>query len=194
MERPKHIIENPVTGHRITLLRTGAETNGHLLRIEYAVLEPEDAPQIPEHIHQHTEERFEVLAGRLGLLLNGSRSALEAGQDIVIPPGAPHTFWNAGPGELRFITEVRPPGSLQTYWETVFGLAAEGKVGANGLPNLLQLAVVAPLADSYDPRAPLGVTRALLSVLGTVGRALGYRPRYARFSDAGQVAADAHER
>ena len=193
MERRNHIIENPVTGHRITFLQTGAQTNGHLLRIEYAVLEPEAAPQIPEHIHQRTEERFEVLAGQLGLLLNGSRSMLQAGQDIVIPPGASHTFWNMGPGELRFITEVRPPGGLQTYWETVFGLAAEGKVGANELPNLLQLAVVAPLADSYDPRAPLWVTRALVFVLGTVGRALGYRPRYARFSDARQETAVALE-
>ena len=57
-------------------------------------------------------------------------------------------------GELRFITDVRPAGDLQTYWETVFGLAQDGKVNANGLPNLLQLAVVAPLADGYDSRVP----------------------------------------
>lgn len=42
------------------------------------------------------------------------------------------TFWNEGEGELRFITEIRPPGDLQTCWETVFGLAQDDKVDANG--------------------------------------------------------------
>ncbi len=36
----------------------------------------------------------------------------------------------------------------------MFGLAEDGKVNSDGLPNPLQLAVVAPLADSYDPRIP----------------------------------------
>ena len=95
---------------------------------------------------------------------------LQAGEQLFIPPGTPHTFWNAGDCELRFITDVRPPGQLQTYWETVFGLAEDSKVGKNGLPNLLQLAVVAPLADSYAPNIPVPVTRFMVKVLGGIGR------------------------
>ncbi|MCB8945282.1 MAG: hypothetical protein H6658_16165 [Ardenticatenaceae bacterium] len=107
---------------------------------------------------------------------------MDVGQSVTIPPGTPHTFWNAGKGEMHFITEVRPPGDLQTYWETVFGLAQDGKVNANGLPNLLQLAVVAPLADSYDPRLPVAVTKGLVAVLGGIGRWLGYKARYPKYS------------
>lgn len=184
MAEQPNTLHNPITGHRITFLQTAEQTGGALLQIEYVVAAPEAAPVIPLHVHLRTEERFQTLCGRLGLRLEGATSCLHPGEDVTIPPGAPHTFWNAGPGELRFLTEVRPPGGFQTYWETVFGLAADGRVGRNGLPNLLQLALLAPLADSYDPRLPVGLTDALVSLLGTAGRALGYRASYPRYSGA----------
>lgn len=173
---------NPAIGHRITFLQTGTQTNGELLQIEYAVERPEDKPAIPLHKHLKCEERFEVVQGKLGVILNGEQQTLEGGDSVTLQPGTLHTFWNAGEGEMRFITEVRPPGDLQTYWETVFGLAQDGKVNANGLPNLLQLAVVAPLADSYDPRLPVPVTKLLVAVLGGIGRLLGYKDRYPQYS------------
>mgnify|MGYP007059520180 CR=1 FL=1 len=51
-------------------------------------------------------------------------------------------------------------------------------MGKNGLPNLLQLAVVAPLADRYAPNVPVPVTKLLVKVLGTIGRLLGYKESY----------------
>ncbi len=175
-------MRNPAIGHWVTFLQTSEETNGRLLQIEYGVEKPEGKPAIPLHKHLKCEERFEVVSGQLGVLLDGERRVLKVGEQVVIPPGRPHTFWNAGDGELRFITDVRPPGQLQTYWETVFGLAQDGKVGRNGLPNLLQLAVVAPLADSYDPNVPVPVMKLLLKVLGGIGRWLGYRAKYEKYS------------
>lgn len=183
MPKTNHTITNPAIGHRITFLQTGIETNGELLQVEYAVEKPETEPAIPLHKHLKCEERFEAVHGKLGVMLDGSRQVLEAGESVTIAPGTPHTFWNAGEGELRFIVDVRPPGHLQIYWETVFGLAQDGKVNVNGLPNLLQLAVVAPLADSYDPRLPVPVTKALVVVLGSFGRLLGYKARYPQYSD-----------
>ena len=178
-----HTIRNPAIGHRITFLQTGEQTNGEFLQILYVVETPEMEPAIPLHIHLQTSERFEALSGLLGVILEGERRVLEAGQEVLIPPGTPHTFWNAGEGELLFITDVRPPGQLQTYWETVFGLAEDGKVGENGLPNLLQLAVLAPLADSYNPSIPLSMMKGLIAVLGATGRLLGYKESYPQYSD-----------
>ena len=183
MSRTNHTITNPAIGHRITFLQTADQTNGQLLQIEYAVERPESEPVIPLHKHLNAEERFESVSGELGVVLNGEQQILSAGESVTIPPGTPHTFWNAGQGELRFITDVRPPGELQTYWETVFGLAQDGKVGDNGLPNLLQLAVVAPLADSYDPRLPVPLMRDFIAVLGGIGRLRGYKARYSKYSD-----------
>ena len=122
------------------------------------------------------------MAGELGVILNDGRQVLSVGEHVLIPPGTPHTFWNAGEGELRFITDVRPPGQLQTYWETVFGLAQDGKVNSKGLPNLLQLAVVAPLADSYSPHVPVPVTKLMIAGLGGIGRLLGYKASYPQYS------------
>ncbi|WP_420643733.1 cupin domain-containing protein [Candidatus Leptofilum sp.] len=175
-------VKNPAIGHHITFLQTGAETGGELLQIEYGVLQPETEPAIPLHIHLECSERFEVVQGQLGVILDGERRLLGVGEQVHIPPGTPHTFWNAGNGELRFITDVRPPGQLQTYWETVFGLAEDGKVGRNGLPNLLQLAVVAPLADSYFPGVPVWLTKGFTAVLGAIGRLVGYKASYPKYS------------
>ncbi|WP_420627341.1 cupin domain-containing protein [Candidatus Leptofilum sp.] len=171
-------IRNPAIGHRVTFLQTADQTNGKLLQIMYAVEVPETKPAIPLHIHSQCAERFEVVDGQLGVVLDGERRLLGAGEEVYIPSGTPHTFWNAGDGALRFITDVRPPGQLQTYWETIFGLAEQGKVGRNGLPNLLQLAVIAPLADSYPPNIPIPITQLIIKLVGGIGRLLGYKESY----------------
>lgn len=175
-------VKNPAIGHSVTFLQTADQTNGDLLRIEYGVECLEKEPAIPLHKHMKSEERFEVLEGWLGVLIDGKQHVLQVGEEVLIPPGTPHTFWNAGEGPLRFITDVKPPGRLQTYWETVFGLAEDGKVNSSGLPNLLQLAVIASLADSYDPRAPVVVTKGLIAVLGSIGRLMGYKSSYPQYS------------
>lgn len=180
MTKGDHTVRNPAIGHRVTFLQTAAQTGGELLQILYVVEEPETGPAIP--LHLQSSERFEVVSGQLGVILEGARHVLGVGEDVFIPPGTPHTFWNAGDAELQFITDVQPPGQLQTYWETVFGLAEDGKVGDNGLPNLFQLAVVAPLADSYDPNVPLPLMKAMIVVLRGIGRLLGYQARYPEYS------------
>ena len=178
----KKTIKNPAIGHEITFLQTGSQTNGELLQIEYCVNQTETEPAIPLHIHLHSSERFVVMHGQLGVIYDGERRLLGVGEEIFIPPNIPHTFWNAGDGELRFITDVRPPGDLQTYWETVFGLAEDGKVNRNGMPNLLQLAVVAPMADSYFPGVPVWLTNGFIAIFGGIGRLVGYKARYAQYS------------
>ena len=178
----KKTVRNPAIGHQVTFLQTAEQTNGELLQIEYGVYQPESKPAIPLHIHLKCEERFEVISGQLGVVLDGERRVLGSGEQLLIPPGTPHTFWNAGEGELRFVTDVRPPGELQTYWETLFGLAEDGKVNSDGLPNPLQLALVAPLADSYDPRIPVPVMKTVIAVLGGIGRLAGYKAKYPEYS------------
>ena len=115
---------HPVLGHRVRFVQTPEETQGELLQIEYIVRRPETPFQhIPLHVHQTTEERFEVVRGTLGVILGDktNRQVLDPGQDILIPSGTPHSFWNACAGELCFLTDIRPPQNFQTYWETMFG-------------------------------------------------------------------------
>jgi hypothetical protein len=98
----------------------------------------------------------------------------------VVPPGTPHRFWNAGEEEAHFLCEVRPALQFEQLIETMFALAADGKTNDKGMPNLLQLAVIADA--TFDtvrlPFPPAWVQRLGLSVLAPIGSLLGYMPVY----------------
>ncbi len=58
MTHSRQTIKNPVSGHRIKFLQTGAETEGELLQIEYGVPGKEEPLRyIPLHFHAQAEER-----------------------------------------------------------------------------------------------------------------------------------------
>ena len=63
----------------------------------------------------------------------------------------------------------------------MFGLARDGKVNSQGFPHILQLMVLAQIADSYTPGAPLAVLKFVIAILGTIGRLLGYRETYPQY-------------
>jgi quercetin dioxygenase-like cupin family protein len=180
------VIENPITGERITFLKTTQETNGELLRFEY-VLPPEFT--IPEHVHPHQEERHEILSGTLRGRVGGQERDYEEGERVVGPAGVPHAWQNpSSEEELRFVSELRPPLVFETLMETTFGLARDGKTTKQGIPkDPLQLAVLVDETRGmfYSSRVPVAVQEALLAlfaVLASVGRLLGYRARYPEYS------------
>jgi quercetin dioxygenase-like cupin family protein len=180
------VIENPITGERITFLKTTQETNGELLRFEY-VLPP--GFTIPEHVHPHQEERHEVLSGTLRGRVGGQERDYEEGERVVGPAGVPHAWQNpSSEEELRFVSELRPPLVFETLMETYCGLARDGKTTKQGMPkNPLQLAVLVDETRGmfYSSRVPVAVQEAFLElfgVLASVGRLLGYRARYPQYS------------
>jgi quercetin dioxygenase-like cupin family protein len=175
MIRPGDRLENPVTGEVLVFHRTSEETDG-----EAVVLETIVRPQgfvAAAHVHPQQSERFEVVAGRVGLRV-GDREILAGPCDVVtVAPGTPHRFWNAGPSEARFLCEVRPALQFESLIETMFTLAAEGKTNRKGLPNPLRLAVIA--RAHFDtvrlPFPPAALQRIALAMGAPLGRALGYR-------------------
>lgn len=50
------------------------------------------------------------------------------------------------------------------------------------MPKLLQLAVVAPMADSYLPGVTVWLTNWFIAVFGAIGRLAGYKPTYPQYS------------
>ena len=116
-------IENPVTGERFKWHQTAADTGGRLVRHEGWV-RPGGGVRT-EHVHRHSEERFELLAGRMALEIDGHRSTLAAGDSATAPAGVPHRWWNDGDDELHFVVEVDPPLRFELVIETMFRLARE---------------------------------------------------------------------
>src|SRR5437868_29643 len=126
-------IENPITGERIVFNKTSAETNGEAVEIEVYVRP--GGVVAAAHVHPYQTERFEVVSGRIGMKLG--RRSLEAGPNdiVVVEPGTPHKFWNAGDEELHFLTVVKPALQFERLLETMVGLAADGKTNRKGTPN-----------------------------------------------------------
>jgi quercetin dioxygenase-like cupin family protein len=168
-------LENPVTGEVLVFHRTSAETNGESVLVE-TIVRPHGFVAAA-HVHPFQTERFEVLAGVLGIRVGDEEILAGPGDVAVVPPGTPHRFWNAGAAEARFLAEVRPALQFESLIETMFTLAAQGKTNRKGLPNPLRLAVIAKA--HFDtvrlPFPPAWLQRAGLALGAPLGRAFGYR-------------------
>jgi len=180
MAKPGDVIENPRTGERIVFRQTAAETGGELLQFDFFVNPGGFAP--PRHVHERVEERVELVSGRLRWHVGGKEGSLKAGESVVLPRGIGHTFWNEGPEKAHFIVDVRPAFDMETLFETIFGLYRDGKTDRRGNPNLLQNAVLSREHDGFLAGPPIALQRPLIAALAGVGRLLGYRARYEKYS------------
>ncbi len=118
----------------------------------------------------------------LSFKIDGRARSATRDDVVVIPPGTRHQWWNSGDEIARATLVLRPAMKFETVMETMFGLARDGKTNPRGIPNLLQVAALAPFADGYLPGPPIVEQRIVFRVLGVVGRRFGYRARYERYS------------
>jgi quercetin dioxygenase-like cupin family protein len=184
MIRKGQTVENPMTGEVLVFHETSADTGGAFVRFE-TIVRP-GGTVAAAHVHPYQTERFDVLAGTLGVKAGRTKAELGAGDSIEIEPGTPHRFWNAGTNEVRFVAEVSPALEFESLIETMFGLAADGKTNHRGMPNPFRLAVIAN--HHFDtvrlPLVPAALQKAALACGAPLGRLLGYGPVY---EPAGQV-------
>ncbi|HLO33114.1 MAG TPA: hypothetical protein VK249_28465 [Anaerolineales bacterium] len=172
-------LNNPYTGERIIFEQTEQGTGGTLVAFEH-FMSPRTKPTFPEHVQLNQEERFEIIAGSARYRLAGVERQAQAGETVVIPPGAIHiNCWNAGPEELQMRHSFRPALGTDLFFETLFTLAMNGRTNAKGEVNLLQLAVIGNEIESqtFNAGIPISLQRLALPVLATIGRLFGYRAR-----------------
>jgi quercetin dioxygenase-like cupin family protein len=186
MARAGGTVENPVTKERIVWRRTARDTHGELLQFDLH-LQP-GAAVAAAHIHPSQEERFVVQSGAIRVTVAGQVRHLSAGEEAVVPPGTAHAWSNEGGDPAHVIVDLRPALDTETFFETFFGLARDGKTHpATGLPtNLLQLAV---LVDAFRreltpaPAWQRAVLVPLMTALAMLGRRCGYKSRYPAYSE-----------
>ena len=158
------VLEHPVTREKIIIRKTARDTGGELFQADL-YLQP-GAFVAAEHIHPLQEERFEIIAGTLRGRVAGREFASGPGESVVVPKGAPHVWWNAGDQELHCLVDLRPALRIESFFETFFGLAQDGKVS----PKIV-------LA-----RPPRLVQTLLFGALAPLGRLLGYTGTHTRMS------------
>jgi quercetin dioxygenase-like cupin family protein len=172
-------LTNPVTGETLVFRTTSADTDGERVVVE-AFVEPKGAVAAA-HVHPAQEELFEVLDGELEFELGKKRRLVaRSGDRILVPAGTPHRFRNVGDDTAHFTCTVRPARGFEQLIETMFSLAADGKVNRKGLPNPLRLAVIARhhFGDVRLPFPPPWVQMIGLALGAPIGQLLGYRASY----------------
>lgn len=178
MSKAGDVFENPITGEHGYIRLGTDETNGQLIVSDLRI-RPGGAV-IGAHIHPTVDERFTVLAGKIGYMLGDKKGVLQAGECVDLTKGVAHDWWNAGDEEARVLVEMRPGTRMEQMITTLFSLAQEGKTNAKGVPNPLQMAVIAQeftdVVVFLNP--PPSVQRVVFGVLAPIGRMMRYKAIY----------------
>ena len=178
-------LHNPVTGELAEMLVGPADTRGR--KIEADLWLQPGAAVAGAHVHDHLIERFEVIEGDVGFLLDGEERAAKPGQAAIeVSVGTVHDWWNAGDGIARVRVEVEAaPGStgapaarFVSMIEALWSLGALGNVNPKGMPSPLWLGAVA--REYRDvlrfTRPPMIVQSILFAPLAALASATGRDP------------------
>jgi quercetin dioxygenase-like cupin family protein len=171
-------IENPITGERLVFHETASETQGE--RVVFETIVQPNGFVASAHVHPFQSERFEVIAGTLGVKRGREKRELKSGDVVTIESGIPHRFWNADETEVRFLVEVRPALEFEQLIATMYSLASDGKTNRKGMPNPFRLAVIAQhhFDDVRLPVIPQSLQRLALAMGAPLGRLVGFQPVY----------------
>jgi mannose-6-phosphate isomerase-like protein (cupin superfamily) len=183
MAYKEKLLQNSKAGQDILFLKTAKDTNGMLLEME-ACWRP-GSMEPPLHYHPLQTEEFLVLAGELTVRINGRINILKEGEFLRIPPGKRHAMWNNSEFKTMVNWKVRPALTTEYLLETGIGLANDGKVKENGMPHLLQVALI---ANKYSnvfrlARPPYIIQRILFAILSPIAWLLGYKSMYKEYID-----------
>ena len=181
MFRRGEVYENPATGIKAVIQVGTEETEGEQLVVDLYARKCGAGSVL--HLHPVIYERLTVVRGRVGLALDGVISIAEVGSTVEIPPGQAHRWWNAGIYEAQVRMDIRPAARFEDFMRNCIGLAQDGKTDPTGMPNLLQLALLArEFKDVIRFLKPSRfVQEVLFPMLVPVARLLGYKRTYSTY-------------
>ena len=82
---PRPVFDNPVTGERAVTLTDPREHPDEIL-VSHLFVAPGGRVAAP-HLHPSLEERFLILAGQVGFLIDGEEHVLGPGEGATVPAG-----------------------------------------------------------------------------------------------------------
>jgi mannose-6-phosphate isomerase-like protein (cupin superfamily) len=175
---------NPLTGEKALLIESAEETGGARIVSRFAV---EEGGFVPggEHVHDVCAEHFEVEQGQIAFLVDGEERTLGPGEQLTVPAGSWHRWWNPGRSEVRILSRVEPALRFEEMIAILWGLCADGHTNAKGVPSPLYGAL---LATRYREeirfrQPPELVQRLLLPTLATLARRRGLDRALERYLD-----------
>lgn len=180
MEPAGEAIENPISGERIVIRRTAAQTGGAALVWELTLARGGKVPS--SHAHPSQEERFTVLAGQMKFRVGRRRVSAGPGDTVRVPAGAVHHFANAGPSAARLLVETRPALGMAELLATAAALASDQRAAARRLPRPLDLALFMRdfEREVRAPYLPAGLVSRVAGALAGLAARRGLDARYRR--------------
>ncbi len=127
----------------------GAEADGDYVQMEFIL--PGGCVAPPPHVHPQQVEEYEVLAGRLDVMVNGEWSTIGPGEKATVPVGDLHTFKNSSGREIRLRNWHRPAMQFEDFIER-----ASANLKAAGV------------SGGRDPRVPMILSAAILRYPTTI--------------------------
>lgn len=181
MSKAGTTLTNPITGDTYEFLETAIETQGKSISIKVTI--KGKGKFVPNHIHAIQDEAIEVVTGTMTVWEKGKMSTLKTGEKILLPKNEPHNHYNMEDVPLTFIQTLSPALDFQQVIETIVGLSSDGK-SKKGRFGLLQEMVSLKYFESetYLASIPKGLQRFLMRILAPLGRKMGYRAVYKKYS------------
>jgi len=166
----ERVIDNPLTGERIVIRQSAAQTGGRMLAFDLFL--PPGGHVPAGHVHPVQEERFTVVAGRMRFRLGRRTLLISPGETVRIPPGTPHWFGNAGPDVAISQVEVRPALRMEELLHRSGRLGVDSYFPGTHIPRLSDLAVMLLefQRELAVPNVPAGLVRAVMAPLAWLAR------------------------
>jgi Cupin domain len=190
---PGDVLFNPVSGERLTFVRTSGSTDGTALVLEWRVPEGSRMVALP-HRHPSNDEQFEIQEGRARFRVGTEWQEASAPYQFTVQRDTSHVHpANVGTGPLRvrqWIQLAGPDpqlvGGVERYFETITALARKGQVDRIGLiRNPLQFALTVSellMPGTYLSFPRPDLQRPPVDALAAVARWLGmtayHQPRF----------------
>ena len=176
-------ISNPKTGQDIKFLQTAKDTDGKILEMEATYNSHSKEPAA--HYHPFQVEDFTVLSGQLTVRMDEHLKVLKQGDTLHIPINKVHSMWNDTDEKTIVNWKIQPAMDTDNLLETATGLAIDGKTNNDGMPNILQVAL---MANKYSDvfrlaNPPFAVQKILFIILTPFSYLFGYRPTYKKYLD-----------
>jgi quercetin dioxygenase-like cupin family protein len=169
-ERSGRVIVNPISGERIVIRQSGAETRGELFSFDLYL--PPGGHVPAGHVHPVQEERFTVIEGQMRFRLGRQTILARPGETVIVPPGKAHWFGAEGAQAAHAYVEARPALRMEEFFAENETLSLSGRLGGTRLPRLTDLARI--LLDFQRevavPYAPAFLVRIALTPLAWLGR------------------------
>lgn len=174
---------NPVTKQDIRFILTSKDTNGALLEMEVTYHAQSKEPAT--HYHPFQAEYFSVLQGQLTLRVDGQLQILNKGETFHIPFNKEHSMWNGTAEKTVVNWKVVPAMATENFLEMATGLAIDGKTNKKGMPDFLQVILMAnKYANEFRLSKPsFAVQKIMFVILIPFSYLFGYKASYKKYLD-----------